>query len=184
MYRPILLAGVAASLLPHAVMAQTAPATAMPPGMGMPMDHAKMDHSVKDQAKPDRIMPERVAPPMAHHDMAGMTGMDAMPAMTMGMGGDAYQMGSGTARLPAAEGMMRGKMIHAGDWMLMAHGYAWGVVTDQGGPRGKSEAFVQSMAMLMADRDLGDRWHIQLRAMNSLEPLMGARGYTNLFATG
>jgi hypothetical protein len=36
----------------------------------------------------------------------------------------------------------------------------------------------------MADRDLGDRFHIQLRVMNSLEPLMGARGYTNLFATG
>jgi hypothetical protein len=68
--------------------------------------------------------------------------------------------------------------------MLRAHGYAWGVATDQGGPRGRSETFVQSMAMLMADRDLSPAVHLQLRGMGSLEPLMGPRGYTNLFATG
>lgn len=108
----------------------------------------------------------------------------AMQGMAMGTSGGWWQQGSGTARLPAAEGPMRGYMTHTGDWMLMAHGYAWGVATDQGGLRGEREAFIGSMAMLMADRDLGDRWHLQLRGMGSLEPLMGSDGYTNLFATG
>ncbi|SFP93936.1 hypothetical protein [Sphingomonas rubra] len=108
----------------------------------------------------------------------------AMAGMAMGTSGGWWQQGSGTARLPAAEGPMRGYMTHAGEWMVMAHGYAWGVATAQGGPRGRNEAFVQSMAMVMGDRDLGDRLHLQLRAMGSLEPLMGPRGYTNLFATG
>ena len=153
-----------AALLPHAGAAQTMPG--MGPGMKMP----------------DRT--PAPAPPVEPMDHSSMPGMSGMNGMTMGMGGDAYQTGSGTARLPAAEGMMRGAMFRAGDWTLMAHGHAWGVATDQGGPRGANEAFVESMAMLMADRDLGERFHLQLRGMMSLEPAMGARGYPNLFATG
>src|SRR5688572_2904770 len=64
--------------------------------------------------------------------------------------------GSGTSRLPAGEGM-HGLHVMTGDWMLMAHGYAWGVYSDQGGPRGNDEAFVASMAMVEASRPLGDR---------------------------
>ncbi|MEG3167638.1 hypothetical protein U1737_05445 [Sphingomonas sp. LB3N6] len=156
--------------------------SAMP---GMAMDHGAMDHSTMDQGAMGHAMivdpAYRAASDAA---VAKMPTGSAMAGMAMGTSAGFYSQGSGTSRLPAAEGPMRGYMTQAGEWMLMAHGYAWGVATDQGGPRGKSEAFVQSMAMLMADRDLGDRWHIQLRAMNSLEPLMGARGYTNLFATG
>jgi len=131
-------------------------------------------------------MPSPTPDAPAQADHPAMPGMahDMPMTMTMGMGGDAYQTGSGTARLPAAEGMMRGAMIHAGGWMLMAHGYAWGVATHQGGPRGDDALVVQSMAMLMGDRDLGDALHLQLRGMASLEPAMGARGYPNLFATG
>ena len=173
MTRFISAAALAAAILPAHASAQTQP---MPGGMAMPTHRSPAPSPVSDPM-----------PAMAH-DHAAMPGMampdGTMPAMAMGMGGDAYVQGSGTARLPAAEGMMRGQMIHAGDWMLMAHGYAWGVATDQGGPRGDSEAFVESMAMLMADRDLTDRVHLQLRSMASLEPLMGARGYPNLFATG
>ncbi|MGU3391838.1 hypothetical protein [Sphingomonas sp. M1A8_2b] len=157
---------------------------------GAPTDHAAMDHSAMDHASMGQaaIGHVTIADPAyrAASDAAlarAPTGA-AMAAMAMGTSGGFYSQGSGTSRLPAAEGPMRGYMTQAGKWMLMAHGYAWGVATDQGGPRGRSEAFVQSMAMLMADRDLGDRFHIQLRTMNSLEPLMGARGYTNLFATG
>ena len=116
------------------------------------------------------------APPVGN-DMATMP-------MAMGMGGDDYLSGSGTARLPAAEGPMRGAMSHVGNWMLMAHGYAWGVATGQGGPRGDVEAFVATMAMLMADRDLSPATHLQLKAMASVDPLMGPRGYPSLFASG
>src|SRR5688572_11744296 len=91
---------------------------------------------------------------------------------------------SGTSRLPGAEGMMPG--VHfdlGGDWMGMAHGYAWGVYTDQGGPRGDDKVYVGSMAMFSAEKDFGGA-RLQLRTMMSAEPAMDASGYPNLFATG
>ncbi len=93
--------------------------------------------------------------------------------------------GSGTSRLPLSEGNQHsGLHIDAGDdWMVMAHGYAWGVYTDQSGPRGDDKAYVQSMAMLNAEKETG--WgKVQLKSMFSLEPLMKNRGYPNLFASG
>lgn len=105
-------------------------------------------------------------------------------AMEMDMGEGPYARGSGTSRLPGDEGAMHGVHLAAGAWTLMLHGYAWGVATNQGGPRGDDGAFVTSMAMAQAERNLGDRTHLQLRAMGSLDPLMGPRGYPNLFATG
>lgn len=92
--------------------------------------------------------------------------------------------GSGTARLPQAEGMMPGLHFDlGGGWTGMAHGFLWGVYTDQTGPRGDTKAHVQSMAMLTAEkRFAGGR--LQLRSMLSAEPLMNNRGYPNLFATG
>ncbi|HMS20233.1 hypothetical protein [uncultured Sphingorhabdus sp.] len=92
--------------------------------------------------------------------------------------------GSGTSRLPGNEGGMHGLHIMPGnDWMIMAHGYAWGVYTDQSGPRGDDKAYVQSMAMLNAEKQTG--WgKVQLKSMFSLEPLMKNRGYPNLFASG
>ncbi|URW77103.1 hypothetical protein M9980_01685 [Sphingomonas donggukensis] len=112
------------------------------------------------------------------HDMGAMN----MGAMRMGDACAAF--GSGTALLPLGSGMMTGQHIPAGNWDLMAHGYVWGAYTDQSGPRGDDMAFVQSMAMLTADRELGSAAHLQLRSMLSLEPLMGRRGYPNLLATG
>jgi hypothetical protein len=146
-------------------------------GMAQGMNHAGMDHSMSFTAPPAWRQASDAA--LARAPVGA-----AMSGMTMGTANGWYSPGSGTARLPAAEGPMRGAMFSAGEWMVMAHGYAWGSVTDQGGPRGADMAFVQSMAMLMGDRDLGDRFHLQLRAMGSLEPAMGQRGYPNLFATG
>jgi hypothetical protein len=130
---------------------------------------AQMTH---DMGQHDGHMPEpSPAPePMAHmHHMA-----TASPG---------FAQGSGTSRLPANEGMMPSLHVQAGDWMLMAHGTLWGVATDQGGPRGDDMAFVESMAMLTGAREFGHA-RLQLRSMLSLEPLMGAEGYPNLFATG
>ncbi|CAN5173365.1 hypothetical protein BH10PSE12_BH10PSE12_20020 [soil metagenome] len=95
-----------------------------------------------------------------------------------------WSAGSGTSRLPGAEGTMHGFHAMSGDWMVMAHGYAWGVYTDQGGRRGDDKAYVQSMAMLTAQGPVGDGVRLQLKSMFSLEQLMAARGYPNLFATG
>lgn len=91
--------------------------------------------------------------------------------------------GSGTSRLPAAEGMAPGIHLMSGDWMFMLHGTANLAYTDHSGPRGDDKAYVTSMAMASAERETG--WgRIQLRTMLSLEPAMKARGYPNLFATG
>ncbi len=104
----------------------------------------------------------------------------SMPAETFGKPAE----GSGTSRLPGHEGGMHGLHLNvAEDWMVMAHGYAWGVYTDQSGPRGDDKTYVQSMAMLTAERQFeGGRF--QFKSMLSLEPLMSNRGYPNLFATG
>jgi hypothetical protein len=118
------------------------------------MDHSRMDHARMDHAA------------MGHGNPAG-------PAE-----------GSGTARLPQAEGMMPGVHFSIGDgWSGMAHGYLWGVYTGQGGPRGDDKLYAQSMAMLMAEKRF-DGARLQLRTMVSAEPLMSNRGYPNLFATG
>ncbi len=120
-------------------------------------------------------MPATPASP-DHHDMAAISGM----AM---MGDGVSSPGSGTARLPAND-HMTGLHIVVGDWMLMVHGYAWASWTDQGRPRGSREAFVQSMAMVEASRPVADGVDLTLRSMLSADPLMGERGYPNLFASG
>jgi hypothetical protein len=92
--------------------------------------------------------------------------------------------GSGTSRLPPNETMGHGAMIGlGGDAMLMVHGFAWPIYTDQGGPRGDDKLFVSSMAMatLTAPFDGGK---FTLTSMMSAEPLMKHGGYPNLFATG
>lgn len=154
-YETLVALGAAAMTVAAPAMAQ------MPMPMPMPKD-GKMQGM------------EHTDPATSGHDMSGMTGM----AM------DGPAAGSGTTRLPQAEGMMMGPQLTAGGWTLMLHGYVWGVYSNQGGPRGDHEAFVESMAMAEGTRALSPSTDLQLRAMLSLEPLMGARGYPNLFATG
>ena len=76
-----------------------------------------------------------------------------------------------------------GLHVMAGDWMVMAHGYAVGVYDRQGGPRGAELGFSASMLMVMAQRPL---WGgtLGLRSMSSLDPAMGPRGYPLLLQTG
>ena len=101
------------------------------PEAGPAMDHSQMDHSAMDHAQ---------APDMKH----AATG-DTMP--------EGPAEGSGTARLPQAEGMMPGLHLNiGGGWMGMAHGYVWGVYTRQTGPRGDDKLYVQTMAMLTCVR--------------------------------
>lgn len=94
-----------------------------------------------------------------------------------------YAEGSGTARLPAAEGAMLGVHLMASDWMVMAHGAISAQYTKATGPRGADKTYATSMAMLSAQRDTS--WgSVQFKSMLSLEPAMDAAGYPNLFATG
>ncbi|WP_338027959.1 hypothetical protein [Croceibacterium selenioxidans] len=131
------------------------------------MDHSQMDHSQMDHGAMDQAQMDHGA--MDHSAHTAPQG----PAE-----------GSGTSRLPQAEGMMPGLHFDlGGGWMGMAHGYLWGVYTDQTGPRGDDKLYVQSMAMLSAEKQF-DGARLQLRSMMSAEPLMNNRGYPNLFATG
>jgi len=176
----------------HAPVHQTTPTKAAPRPAApdtTPDTRAPAPPLSAPGAMPAMTMP--VAPaPTARDPMPGMTmpaaaqpdEMTAMPGMVMASGTSAE--GSGTARNPGAEGMMRGLHLATGDWMVMLHGYAFATYTDQGGPRGRDMAFVTSMAMLSAAHDLGTTTHLQLRTMLSLDPLIGPRGYPNLFATG
>ena len=99
-------------------------------------DHSQMDHSQHPMAEDEEI---------------------CLPVATIYR----WTEGSGTSRLPGFEGTSGGcgkaasPNAHSGlhimpgdDWMVMVHGYAWGVYTDQSGPRGDDKAYVQSMAML------------------------------------
>ena len=110
-------------------------------------------------------------------------GLECDPPQGIAVGTKSNSEGSGTSRLPGAEGAMHGLHILSGDWMLMAHGTASLQYTDHSGPRGGSQTYVTSMAMVTAQRDT-DWGRIQFKSMLSLEPLMAPPGYPNLFATG
>lgn len=141
---------------------EAAPQPAQPP-LDPPMDHSALQHSQMDHDHMD-------------HGQMGNASMQH--------DGQSPTEGSGTARLPQAEGAEPGLHFDLGSgWMGMAHGYAGLNYTDHGGPRGDDMAYVQSMAMLMAEKRT-DTTRLQLRAMMSAEPLMSNRGYPNLFATG
>jgi hypothetical protein len=89
---------------------------------------------------------------------------------------------SGTSWQPEAAGM-EGLHFTAGAWRGMAHASAFAVYTRQGGPRGGRQAFSTNMAALGAGRALAGGT-LALRAMASLEPLMGRTGYRHLLQTG
>ncbi len=150
-------------------------------------DHSQMDHNQpspapkQEETKP--AMPDM--PNMQGMDHSGMDHDNATKEHSMApMSKDGPAEGSGTSRLPANEGAMHGLHLMPGsDWMIMLHGYANTVYTNQSGPRGDDKAYVQSMAMVSGEKETG--WgRIQLKSMLSLEPLMSNRGYPNLFATG
>ena len=120
-------------------------------------------------------------------DMAGMEmreGGMAMAPMRAALGPyPMHREASGTSWQPDAS-THDGVHVMAGEWTLMFHGMLNGVYDSQSGPRGGDKAFVAGMAMGMASRDLGERGRLQLRAMLSPDPFMGASGYPLLLATG
>jgi hypothetical protein len=149
---------------------------ALAAAVALPAQAQMADHAMHGEAAPPATEGDSPAPVPA----PASASTKPMPMMAMNRPSAA---GSGTSRLPAADEMV-GLHIMTGGWMVMAHGYAWGAATSQGGPRGDDMAFVQSMAMVQASRTLSPGVDLQLRSMASLDPLMGNRGYPNLFANG
>ncbi len=125
-------------------------------------------------------------PPADNMDMSDMN-MSGMDMSGTAMAGDlgAYSMardGSGTSWQPDSA-PMQGLHRRIGDWATMLHGYGTLVYDDQGGPRGTDKTFFESMLMGMGQRPL-DGGTLTLRAMVSLDPLMGSNGYPLLLQTG
>ena len=90
---------------------------------------------------------------------------------------------SGTSWQPDFAPAM-GAMTMSDGWMLMTEVRATGTIDNQSGPRGASDDFAIGMAMAMASRDLANGDTLGLRAMLSIDPFMGRRGYPLLFQTG
>ena len=176
--RSLLLFAAAAIVTPHPAGAQTVPGMDMgtPPaptpaptpagpaasdGADAPVDHAAMGHA----------MPAMDMPGMA---MSGMKGMLGAYPMTRDASGTAWQPDSAP---------MLAIMGRLGDWSTMIHGFATLAYDDQGGRRGDDKTFVASMLMVMGQRAVG-AGTLTLKAMGSLDPLMGKDGYPLLLATG
>jgi hypothetical protein len=151
------------------------------PGMDMPM--------------PAPPSPSAPSPPRTEHaPMEGGRNQHRMPIPAGAAGGQHMTMtgalgpyamareSSGTAWQPDAS-EHQGLHVMSGDWMLMAHGVLNLVYDRQSGPRGDDKAFASGMVMGMARRPLGNGT-LQLRAMLSPDPSMGARGYPLLLASG
>jgi hypothetical protein len=158
-------------------MATPAPAATPPP--------ADDPHAGHDMAGMAAVPPadDHAGHDMAQMDHSSMAGMGH--AMTMkGLLGS-YAMnreGSGTAWQPESA-PMQGSHIMSDGWQGMVSGSATFLYDKQGGPRGDDKVFSESMLMVMGGKDFG-RGRLGLRAMVSLDPLMGKSGYPLLFATG
>ena len=114
--------------------------------------------------------------------MSGMSGM-AMGHMKGQLA--SYPMtrdASGTAWQPDSS-PLEGLHGDIAGWSTMLHGYFTLVYDNQGGPRGDTKTFFESMIMGMAQRPLGGGT-LTLRAMGSLDPFMGKSGYPLLLQTG
>lgn len=123
----------------------------------------------------------------AGHDMAShdSSGMDHGLAMQGLLGPYApSREGSGTSWQPEAAPHAGIHLSDTGDWMVMWHAKALGVLDSQSGPRGDSMAFATGMLMGMASRDLSGGGTLAFRSALSLDPFMGRRGYPLLLAAG
>lgn len=181
------------SQMDHGSMSDPAnePVPPPPPAAPPAHDHSQMDHSQMGHDKMDHSQhrqqmpaPSSKGPSIDYREGCfSVGGMLEDGSMIDGMKCNPAS-GSGTSRIPGWDGGHSGLHVGLGEnWMAMAHGYVWGVYTHQSGPRGDDKAYVQSMGMLMAERETG--WgRIQFKSMFSLEPLMKNSGYPNLFATG
>ena len=136
---------------------------------------AQADMAGMTMAPAPSSQPAPAAMPMTGNMPMAMTGAFGPYAMAREASGTAWQPDS------TPDG---GLHVMLGQWMLMAHGYADAIYDGQGGPRGAVKGFSASMGMLMAQHPLGEDGTFGLRAMMSLDPLMGANGYPLLFATG
>jgi hypothetical protein len=128
-------------------------------------EHANMDGQSQHDADGEQILIEQ------HSRISGLLGPYPMAR-------DA----SGTAWQPDVS-KHGGVHAYPGDgWIVMWHALLNGAYSWQDGPRGDEKTFAAGMIMGSARRDFGERGTLNLRAMLSPDPFMGANGYPLLFA--
>ena len=141
------------------------------PTAQMQTDHQKKDKGIKQKSKSMKGMP----------GMGGMTGMKGMKMKATYGNWPANREGSGTTWQPDSSPMFM-KMLPAVagfDWGLM--GILEGGYVRDGGKRGGTGLFSNSMIMLDGRKDLGGGV-FGLHFMTSLDPFInGERGVPNLF---
>lgn len=92
--------------------------------------------------------------------------------------------GSGTSWMPDESPMFMKHLGILNGFEMSLMGTASANFSDAGGPRGESQVFSNSMAMVMGRKELGEGI-LGLSAMFSLDQLFnGKKGYPNLFQTG
>jgi hypothetical protein len=150
-------------------------------GMKMQPTPAKAD-SMKMPGMPGMEMPSKPTD-SARMAMPGMKHHSADDMMIGPVGVSMERMGSGTTWIPDAVTLpSRRRML--GDWMIMAHGFAFLQYDKQNGERRDDQFGSLNWGMLMATHDFaGGRF--QARTMLSLDPLtVSNRGYPLLLQTG
>jgi hypothetical protein len=154
---------------------RTAALASLSLGLSFSVSAAELQPPVHDRAGPGAAtLSEDDLPPLG----AGPS-VQAMGALgSYSMMRDA----SGTSWQPEST-PMEGMHGLYGDWSTMLHGFVSGVYDHQGGRRGDSKVFSESMLMGMAQRPLGPG-QLTLRGMLSFDPLMGKNGYPLLLQTG
>jgi len=118
--------------------------------------------------------PQPYAPPSDSGMAMSMLGLDGPYPMSRESSGTSWQPDSTP---------MEGLHDMHDEWMTMWHGFADLIYDDQGGPRGDTKTFSNSMLMFMGRRELPDGafgFHVMLSA----DPLMGRSGYPELFQSG
>lgn len=119
--------------------------------------------------------------PVQHggHDMqmGGMKGTQGNWSMA--------RQGSGTSWLPDSSPMFMKMLPSWNGFEMLLMGSASVNYHEAGGPRGESQLFSSSMAMLMMRRAQPDGGVLGFQFMASLDPVFnGKKGYPNLFQTG
>jgi hypothetical protein len=160
-----------------------------PPALAQTHDHGQTQTEQSAEHQHDTAPAPQAAPAPAHHDHSAMHGEEEIdlpltavrrsPLGPYAMSRDA----SGTSWQPDAS-LHGGLHTSRGGWSLMGHVTLNGVYSWQDGPRGDEKAFLAGMIMGSARRDLSDNGTLNLRAMVSPDPFMGASGYPLLFAAG
>jgi hypothetical protein len=166
-------------------------------GAAAAQEHDHMAMPGMETPMPAKPAPAASTPKVKMDDMAGMDMSGDMAGMAMGhdhMSHNHMSMSGNLAAYPASRDATgtawqpdsakhEGWHFSVGPWMLMAHGEATLVYDDQGGPRGQSKTFVESFAMVSAQRTLAGGT-LSLRAHGSLDPTIGKSGYPLLLQTG